>query len=333
MTEKGGKIYTIADIADELGVSKTTVSRALSGKGRIGKETAERVRALVEKHNYSPNVMAKGLAENKTYNLGIVFPSDYSDIPYFKECMDGICEAAYDHNYDIIISIIRKNSLAQVERLVVKHKVDGMVLPRAVVNSQVAKLLKARNVPFVVIGPSEDAGEVTIDNPNREASRELTSILLMKGLHRLALVGGSRMHYVTESRRQGFVDAHLQQKVLVDEGLMFMEVDDYRKASRVVEQALSADVDGFVCMDDVISSLVLGCLREKGVEVPNRVKLVSLYDSHQMEYNFPPVTSLRFESKRLGMYACMELMKMLGENVEEERLPLSYQMIFRESTK
>lgn len=83
---------TIADIAQELGVSKTTVSRAISGKGRIGEGTRNRVLQYIEAHNYSPNVMAKGLAQKKTYNLGMTLPGDYNieELPFFQKCMLGI---------------------------------------------------------------------------------------------------------------------------------------------------------------------------------------------------------------------------------------------------
>ena len=65
------KIYTIEDIARELGVSKTTVSRAISGKGRISQATRDRVRAFIKEHDYRPNVVAKGLAQRKTYNIAL----------------------------------------------------------------------------------------------------------------------------------------------------------------------------------------------------------------------------------------------------------------------
>lgn len=61
-------------MAEALGVSKTTVSRAISGKGRIGRETRERVLAYIEEHDYKPNVIAKGLAQSKTYNICVVMP-------------------------------------------------------------------------------------------------------------------------------------------------------------------------------------------------------------------------------------------------------------------
>lgn len=80
---------TIADVADALNISKTTVSRAISGKGRIGAETRRRVMEYIEEHNYKPSVIAKGLAQSKSYNIGWVMPSDYSvvDLPFFRSAL------------------------------------------------------------------------------------------------------------------------------------------------------------------------------------------------------------------------------------------------------
>ena len=76
---------TIDDIAEALGVSKTTVSRAISGKGRISAATTARIRDYIEQHNYKPNVVARGLAQQRTYNIGVVCPMDYEifDLPFF----------------------------------------------------------------------------------------------------------------------------------------------------------------------------------------------------------------------------------------------------------
>lgn len=331
--ENGKKKYTIEDIARELGVSKTTVSRALSGKGRIGRETVERVQAFVKEHGYRPNVMAKGLAQNRTYNLGLVMPLEDTDVSFFKECMDGICEKASEYNYDIIIAMMREERLGQLHRLVMNHKVDGIILSRAMMESGSVRFLKEQGIPFVVIGPSDDLEVMSIDNPNREAGRELTSLLLLKGLRRLALVGGNSRHYVTESRKKGFLDAHRDNGFHADDALIFMEIEDYRRAMWAVDRILLAESDGIVCMDDHISELVLGCLRERGVEVPSQIRLASLYDSHQMEYNLPAVTSLRFDTRELGRNACMEMLRMLGEELSEEPRKLNYQVILRESTK
>lgn len=110
------KVYTIEDIAQELGVSKTTVSRAISGKGRIGQATRERVLAFIKEHDYRPNVVARGLAQKKTYNLALLMPKDYvaTEFLFFKDCMNGICEVASQYDYDIIISIIDGEDVSQI---------------------------------------------------------------------------------------------------------------------------------------------------------------------------------------------------------------------------
>ena len=113
------KIYTIEDIARELGVSKTTVSRAISGKGRISQATRDRVRAFIKEHDYRPNVVAKGLAQRKTYNIALLMPKDYvaTEFLFFKDCMNGICEMASSYDYDIIISMIDGADVSQIQRL------------------------------------------------------------------------------------------------------------------------------------------------------------------------------------------------------------------------
>lgn len=335
MPEKRGKNYTIEDMARELGVSKTTVSRALSGKGRIGKATTERVLAFAELNGYRPNVIAKSLAQNKTYNLGLVIPVECtsSEVSFFNECMEGICEEASRYDYDVVVSISRDGSLQQVGRLVRNHKVDGIILTRTIINSDMVRFLKEQKIPFLVIGPLDDKDVVSVDNPNHEASRELTNFLLMKGFHRLALLGGNSQHYVTESRRGGFLDAHRKMGIMVNHSLVFMEVEDYRSALWAVEHVLAVGADGIVCMDDSICNLVLGCLRERNIEVPSKIRLASMYDSYLTERNDPPVTSLRFHTKELGRSACIKMLEMLGESVDERKPSVGYQVILRESTK
>ena len=138
MTEEEKKTYTIDDIARELGVSKTTVSRAISGKGRIGQATRERVLAFIKEHDYRPNVVARGLAQRKTYNIALLMPKDYvaTEFLFFKDCMNGICEVASEYNYDIIISMIDGEDISQIQRLEANRKVDGIIVSRAVVSAR-----------------------------------------------------------------------------------------------------------------------------------------------------------------------------------------------------
>lgn len=332
---QGEKRYTINDIARELGVSKTTVSRAISGKGRIGAATRERVLCFVESHGYRPDESARALAKSRTRNIGLLLPREYAmaEFPFFHDCMGGICEAAYESGYDVLVSMMNGPDVSQIRRLLTGHKVDGVILSRTSTERAVPELLGEYRMPFVVIGPPGDTSAPHVDNQNMEASKELTGLMLMKGMRRLALIGGSRRHLVTGSRQEGFRRAHEEHGVFLNEALIFVDVENQIQVMQAVNQALAADVEGIVCMDDIIAGLVMGCLREKGVPVPDDVRVASLYDSPQIEYTSPSVTSLRFDTRGLGRNACRILLGMLGETVSESELVQNYQVILRESTK
>lgn len=329
------KVYTIEDIAKELGVSKTTVSRAISGKGRIGQETRERVLTFIKEHDYRPNVLAKGLAQRKTYNLALLLPRDYAttEFLFFKDCMRGICEAASVYDYDIIISMIDREDLSQVQRLYANRKVDGMIISRATMSSKAQKYLKDCRVPFVVIGPCSDPETSFVDNKNQEASEELTSIMLLKGMNTIALLGGNELYNVTGSRYRGFVDAHQKMGISINKKLIFMNVDDQRKVENAVSSALDEHADAILCMDDVICNMCLSCLEEKKVKIPSELKVASLYDNRNMKHYNPSITSVQFDTVRLGKMACIKLLKLLGEEINEDEMPMNYQVVLRESTQ
>lgn len=329
------KNYTIDDIARELGVSKTTVSRAISGKGRIGKATRERVLQFIEEHDYRPNVMAKGLAQRKTYNLVLVLPVDYAatEFLFFKDCMTGICEEAARYDYDIIISMTEGSDISQLRRQAANRKADGMILSRAEVNSPAQEFLKENQIPFVVIGPVEDSQVESVDNKNREASEELTSIMLSKGITKIALLGGKQSYKVTESRYEGFVRAHEKAGVPIQENLIFMDIDNSEKAADAIQKLLDEQADGILCMDDIICGMALEYLKERQIDIPSQLKVANLYDSRILEKNNPSVTSVRFDTRRLGRLACERLLELLGENVEKEETPLNYEVILRKSTQ
>lgn len=332
--EEGRKIYTIEDVARELGVSKTTVSRAISGKGRIGQATRDRVLQFIEENDYRPNVMARGLAQKKTYNLALLLPTDYAatEFPFFKDCMSGICEAASEYDYDVIISMTDGKDLSQVRRLVSNRKADGMILSRAIENSKIQKYLLQCKTPFAVIGPVEKEGIPYVDNKNQDASEELTAAMLTRGKRRLALLGGSRTLRVTQQRYCGYVDAHRKLGLPFREDLIFMDCDQRERAAEAVKSLLEKRADVILCMDDVICRICLETLQKMKKVVPNDIQAASMYDSRMLEHGEPPVTAVHFDTVRLGKMAAFKLMGLLGEEIPEKIQPLNYQVVFRDST-
>lgn len=334
-SQEENKTLTIADIADALGVSKTTVSRAISGKGRIGSETRERVLKYIDAHNYTPNVIAKSLAQNKTYNLAVVMPGDYEliDLPFFQNCIMGIQEIASSFDYDMLLTVCNNADVTKLERIVRNRKVDGVILLRSFMDDVQVEYLQEKNVPFVITGSSNYKGVVQVDNDHRAACRELTLILLMKRMKKIALIGGNEEHVVTQSRLMGFKDAFADSGTAVDESLIYMNLDNPVLLDGKLDDIIKREVDCIVCMDDAICMEVLYKLRREGISVPDQIRVASFYNSSMLETHDPSITSLDFDAKELGMLVCRTLLDMIeGQKVQKKTL-LGYEVRLRESTK
>ena len=333
--QKDQKKITIDDIARDLGVSKTTVSRAISGKGRIGKETVERVNEYIRKYNYKPNVIAKGLAQSRTFNIGMLMPGEYElvDLPFFQRCMMGVYEVASAMDYDVVISMVNGNDMSQLERILENHKVDGFVLSRTLVEDIPAKLLKERGIPFVTVGTSADKEVIQVDNDHRGACKELTSILLARGIKKIALIGGNRNHVVTQNRLKGFVDAYEEMNRTADRKLIYMDAENKIRIEQVIDDLLPDKADCILCMDDSICAHVLAKLKKEKIKVPQDIKVASFYNSTILENNTPSITSLQFDVLELGRVACQTLLNRIeGKEVEKRNL-LGYEISLKESTK
>ena len=125
---KKGNVITISDVAEALGVSKTTVSRAISGKGRIGEATRQKVLAYIEEHDYKPNVIARGLAQSKTFNLCVVMPEDYAlvDLPFFQEVITGEMVARGKPSPEIYQLACKKLGLRPEDALALEDSYNGI---------------------------------------------------------------------------------------------------------------------------------------------------------------------------------------------------------------
>ncbi|MBO5303244.1 MAG: LacI family DNA-binding transcriptional regulator [Lachnospiraceae bacterium] len=329
------KNITISDVAEALGVSKTTVSRAISGKGRIGAETREKVLAYIEKHNYTPNVIAKSLAQSKTYNIGVMIPAEYdiTDLPFFQSCLFGIQEIAATMDYDILLTISKPEDTSHLERIVTNRKVDGVILMRTFVDDKQAKVLAKRGLPFVTIGSTNVEQAIQVDQDHKNACKELTSILLMKKMTRIALIGGDENHVVTQNRLRGYIEAFEDAGIPVIEDLIYLGANNQVLLEQRVEDILQKGADCIISMDDALCGNVLKKLRAEHVKVPGDIKIASFYNSSLLENNVPSITSLSFDEKELGMVACRNLMDKIEDKETHKTTTLGYQVILRESTQ
>ncbi len=330
-----GKKLTMDDVAKELGVSKTTVSRAVSGKGRIGEQTRQRVLEYISQHNYKPNVMAKGLANQRTYNIGMVLQADLlsSDLPFFPKALKGISEVAAREEYDVIMTLIDTNDLSRLVRVIENNKVDGMILMRTLQDDKPAQMLKKSGIPFVTLGLSDDPDICQVDNDHVDACRELTSILLLKGLKKIAVVSGDMNHVINRKRLEGFYQAHKDLGIPYDESLIFTDVDSQMFAARAADRIRMRNVNCIIGADDLITSYLLKKLEEEQVRIPEDMRLASFHDSQLLTSAKTSVTAIKFNTEELGREACKVLLHQIRGEEAAHVTKLSYEVAMRESTK
>ncbi|MBQ9644382.1 MAG: LacI family DNA-binding transcriptional regulator [Lachnospiraceae bacterium] len=325
---------TIDDVAQALGVSKTTVSRTISGKGRISEGTRARVQEYIQEHNYKPNAVAQSLAAQRTFNLGLVCPIEYEifNLTYFHRCMLGISEVAAENGYDILLSMVNGDDVTNLRRIVENHKVDGVILTRSLVDDMCMKYLKESGIPFVVIGTCPDPEVVQVDNDHLGACSELTSILIAKGCRKLLLAGGEKQNIISQTRAKGFREAFRRARLKAEESWIYYDTEIRGLIPEILTRALQEHADGIICMDEKLAEAVLAQCREKEIRIPEDFKLASFYDSGFLAHSVPAVTAIDIDDTKLGFVAAQTLLKLIrGEPVQNQHLR-NYQIILREST-
>ena len=206
MAAKENEKMTIEQVAEALGVSKTTVSRALSGKGRISEKTRAKVFAYMG-HARTEPASAQKDPKVRTNNIAMVVPQRFItlDLPFLRKCMGGICTMADQRGYDMLLCYASSTEYTQLQRQLASHKVDGVILTYAMADDPCVDLLRQYDVPFVLIGRSEDKTIPQADNDQVTAACEMTRILLQMGAKRIALLVGSTIYAVNTDRTRGYL--------------------------------------------------------------------------------------------------------------------------------
>lgn len=331
--ERNVSTVTIADLADRLGVSKSTVSRALNCKGRIGADTRRKILEMAESCNYIPNSMAKGLVLRKTFNIGVVIPrdADKGDVPFFQNCLVGISEAAYKLDYDVVLVVQGGNDITPLRRLVTNRKVDGVILTRLEENDESVRYLKKEGIPFIVFGTTEDEDIYQIDSDQVSGCFEMTRFMIDKGCGHVAVLGGNKNYRVNAYRFKGFEQACISKGVSLDDCRIFWDMDGQKAVDMVLPDLMKENPQCLVCMDDTICVYVLKWLRHNDYEVPADIQVISFYDNQVLENNSPPVTALNVNVSSFTGEASRILAGLIEGREVPKKTTVEYQLMIRES--
>lgn len=325
---------SIKKIAEDLGVSATTVSRALSGKGRIGQATIDRIQEYLEQKGVEPNVYAKE-PEHATHMICVTLPAEENaaELPYFQKILLSVYDFFIVYGYNVIVIKTTPTDISALEHVVNRHLADGVVLTRAIADGMDIRFLQEKNVPFVVTGSYDNRNVLQVDVDQLNGCCDLTMSLLRMGIRKMALFATERSHMVSRDRYRGFERAYEQLGLDVDRDLVFENVGHAAIAEHLTENMIKQGAECILCMDDNICMYVLNALRKIRADVPGDIKVASFFNSRMLNDYYPSISCVEFNVEELGTVACKVLLDRLNGDEALKRIVLGYNVILKDSTK
>lgn len=215
----------LKQLSETLGLSQTTVSRALNGYPEVSSKTRERVMAAANAHNYAPNPRARGLATGKSATIGHVIPLSTHQMinPHFSDFIAGAGEIYEQRGFDMLISITNaKNETDTYHKLKRDRRVDGVIVHGPLADDPRIAMLQELDIPFVVHGRTLDGGDGYhwVDVNNRRSFRQATAHLIKLGHKRIALINGFEHMVFALKRREGYREALNEADIAIDPAVM-----------------------------------------------------------------------------------------------------------------
>ncbi len=216
---------TISDVAEALGLTKGTVSRALNNYPDISDVTRQRVARKAELMGYRPLAQAQAIRTGRSRAIGLVLQTDVAGAqrPFLSDFLAGVSNAASDASWTLTVAMSGGGSemLATMQRLIEERKADGFIVPRTYADDARAKLLKQLNIPFVLYGRLREVGDCAwFDILGEEAMRKAVMRLAGQGHTRIGFVNGGMEYNFSYLREEGFRHGMAEADLRIDEDLV-----------------------------------------------------------------------------------------------------------------
>lgn len=315
-------------LSAKLGLSQTTVSRALNGYPEVSERTRERILQAAREHNYRPNAGAKGLATGRSMRIGHVIPLNAQHQmvnPVFGDFIAGAGEVYAKAGYDMVLSVVAEDDeLDAYHDLVAKRTVDGVIVHGPRENDERPALLRKLGIPFVVHGrvTNYDKPYSYMDMNNRRAFMRATEFLLDLGHTRIALLNGWESFDFARRRRAGFEQALDARGITADPALMvdgeMTETLGHASARRMLAQANPPTA--FLVSSIMIAMGVRRALDDLGLAIGRDVSVLAHDDvlSYLDNGNALPVYTATRSSIRAAGRRCAE---MVIQRIEAPKAP------------
>ncbi|GGI03070.1 MULTISPECIES: LacI family DNA-binding transcriptional regulator [Mammaliicoccus] len=328
------KRISIKDIAKRANVSTASVSRVISHKPGVGKETEKRIREIMEEMGYKPNINARSLVKKNTGNIGVIIPGGFNTLQnsFFLTIIEGISSIIDQTEYNLIISFTSK----QHKKMLDTNIVDGILVLAPRENEIDLNWISYLKLPTVIIGSFIENSNFDCISADEKSGVRLSIESLYNQNHRnIALINGPSSSYQSKIYEQGY--KNVVHKLGLDSYILELEEFDIKGQEKVVEEFLimHKDVTAVICSSDNIALGVINIANELNISIPEQLSIIGSDNTPVSNLTSPKLSTTHVNLKEIGETAVARLLIKLNNQNDEIRnvnciFPMKY--IERETT-
>jgi DNA-binding LacI/PurR family transcriptional regulator len=329
---------TIRDIARILGISKSTVSRALNNHYDVSQETSQKVRELAEKIDYHPNLLAQHLKQQRTNTIGVVIPETVNR--FFSKAIGGIQQVADHAGYNVMICQSNETLATEQNNLktLMASRVDGLLVSVSRETDRHEHLQYAidKEVPLVFFDRIvEELSASQVFSDNYDVCLQGTEHLIDQGCKRIAFICGPKHLFNVRNRLNGYMDALRKHKMPIVESLIVStnyttnDVENYTRYLLNLRQK----PDGIFAINDMAALEIIHILKRRGLKIPKDVAVLGFNNENICGLIEPTLSSIDHPAFEMGAAAAEILIKQItNKEVFQEKRLIRSKLVIREST-
>jgi len=316
---------TIKDIARDLGVSVSTVSRALKDHPDISIETRLMVKNYAEKVNYRPNVLALSLRKQKSNTIGLIIPAIVHH--FFSSVISGIEDLAYKEGYNLIICQSNENQLRETMNLqtLIDHRVDGILVSLSKTTKKTDHFKEAieNGIPTVFFDRVSDELESDkVITDDFEGGRIAANHLISRGCRKILHLAAPQHLLIGKYRRNGYCEALKSNAIEIREDRI-LKCDTREEVLTLKNHILNLapEIDGIFAVNDSTAIETIQVLQSNGFRVPEDIAVIGFGDGPNATIINPQLTTVVQKGYDMGR----ESVKMLLRRLNNPAAEINYQ--------
>ncbi len=328
---------SLKDIAQELGVSIATVSRALRSSPEIGLQMQEKVKELARRMNYRPNPFAQSLRKEAPRMIGVVVPNLVTH--YYAAVLDGIEDEAQKAGYSVVSANTHEDSETEVKAIdnFISLHVEGIIACLSQNTRDYSHFEEIYNmqIPMVFFGRTCLSDKFSSVRANGdEAAQRATQHLIDTGSRRIAFIGGPNHLDMVIRRKHGYLEALRENRIPIDRELVVCEKIDYDWALEATTKLLQRDnpPDAILAFNDIITFAAFTAIKQSGLRIPEDVALIGFTDDKHAGYVTPRLSAIVDQSHEMGMEACRLLLKTINGDPTIYKKIVPQKLVIRETS-